>query len=275
MFLEFVSFVSQRYELKSSRDDFCVLCFVLSGNGSHKVGIYHGVYYPHKLFIIKGNERHIFTNDTKTEFLLVRFYANYFDESSVLSQVRLHFLVHYCNQIPLSLLQTTADKRHVAEIFKMILLEIQVGKTFYYQSDLIGQLVGVVLTIAFRTVFQFPAIRPSKTFQAIELLNYIHSNVHSPNSLNSSVMAECFNCSTVYIGEYFRNHIGQSLQEYRQNYRMKLVALSLLYTDKQINELVYEYGFTDASHLHKVFKKHKGMSPSLFRKIGKMNDIDF
>jgi AraC-like DNA-binding protein len=35
----------------------------------------------------------------------------------------------------------------------------------------------------------------------------------------------------------------------------------------RINEIVYEFNFTDESHLNRAFRKHKGMNPSEFRKI--------
>jgi len=34
----------------------------------------------------------------------------------------------------------------------------------------------------------------------------------------------------------------------------------------RMSEIVDELGFTDESHLNRVFKKHRGVSPSAFRK---------
>ena len=34
----------------------------------------------------------------------------------------------------------------------------------------------------------------------------------------------------------------------------------------RINEIADELNFSDESHLNKVFRKHKGMNPSEFRK---------
>ena len=35
----------------------------------------------------------------------------------------------------------------------------------------------------------------------------------------------------------------------------------------RINEIATELGFTDESHLNKLFKKYKGIIPSEFRKM--------
>ena len=50
------------------------------------------------------------------------------------------------------------------------------------------------------------------------------------------------------------------------NYKMKMVESRLLHTDMRINEIVAELGFTDESHLNKLFRKYKGVSPTEFRK---------
>ena len=47
---------------------------------------------------------------------------------------------------------------------------------------------------------------------------------------------------------------------------MKMVESRLLHTDMRINEIVEELGFTDESHLNRLFRKYKGVSPTEFRK---------
>ena len=56
------------------------------------------------------------------------------------------------------------------------------------------------------------------------------------------------------------------MQQYILNYKMKMVESRLLHTDMRINEIVEELGFTDESHLNRLFRKYKGISPTEFRK---------
>lgn len=46
----------------------------------------------------------------------------------------------------------------------------------------------------------------------------------------------------------------------------------LLYTDMRINEIAEEFGFTDESHLNRIFKKYKAQSPTAFRKQRPMTE---
>ena len=44
----------------------------------------------------------------------------------------------------------------------------------------------------------------------------------------------------------------------------------LINNPNKINEIVEELGFTDESHLNRLFKKYKDVSPTEFRKINKL-----
>ena len=53
--------------------------------------------------------------------------------------------------------------------------------------------------------------------------------------------------------------------------KTKLIEHRLQFSEKRINEISYEFGFTDESHFNKFFKKQKGNSPSEFRKTVRLN----
>jgi AraC-like DNA-binding protein len=79
-------------------------------------------------------------------------------------------------------------------------------------------------------------------------------------------LAEQFHYSPSYLSIYFKKQVGEPLQQYILKYRLKLVADRLQYSNMSISEITYEFGFTDESHLHKLFKKYYGVSPSDYRK---------
>lgn len=56
------------------------------------------------------------------------------------------------------------------------------------------------------------------------------------------------------------------MQQYINNYRLKMIEHRLRRSDMRMGEIVQELGFTDESHLNKFFRKQKGMSPTAFRK---------
>jgi len=74
-----------------------------------------------------------------------------------------------------------------------------------------------------------------------------------------------------YLGRYFKKQTGETLQNYIANYKLRLVETRLLHSDMRINEIAYEFNFTDESHLNKAFRKYKGINPTDFRKLNSSN----
>ncbi len=56
------------------------------------------------------------------------------------------------------------------------------------------------------------------------------------------------------------------MQQYILNYKLKLVENRLLHSEMRISEIVAEVGFTDESHLNKLFKKYRRLQPHKFQK---------
>jgi AraC-like DNA-binding protein len=57
------------------------------------------------------------------------------------------------------------------------------------------------------------------------------------------------------------------MQIYIAKYKIKLIEHRLKFSDKRINEIADEFGFTDVSHLNKYFKKHKGNNLTAYREL--------
>lgn len=47
-----------------------------------------------------------------------------------------------------------------------------------------------------------------------------------------------------------------------------MVESKLLHSDMRIGEIAEELGFTDESHLNRLFKKYRGCNPTEFRRKG-------
>jgi AraC-like DNA-binding protein len=97
------------------------------------------------------------------------------------------------------------------------------------------------------------------------ILRYIQTNIHIPHQLRAEVISEHFQISETYLGRYFKKHAGETLQQYITNYRLKLVENRLLHSSMRIGEIADEFGFTDKSHLNRIFKKYRGTNPSDFK----------
>jgi len=63
----------------------------------------------------------------------------------------------------------------------------------------------------------------------------------------------------------FRSLMGVSFRQFAVRHRLSKAAEQLLKTDLPIKAIAHEWGFTDASHLHRLFTQHYGCTPQAYR----------
>jgi AraC-like DNA-binding protein len=101
----------------------------------------------------------------------------------------------------------------------------------------------------------------------MDILQYIQHNIYYPEKLKAESISDNFGISNAYLGRYFKKHTSETMQQYITNYKTKLIEHRLKFSDKRINEIADEFGFTDESHLNKYFRKQKGKSPKAYRNL--------
>jgi AraC-like DNA-binding protein len=93
----------------------------------------------------------------------------------------------------------------------------------------------------------------------------VRRHIHQPDKLRLDALAAHFRYSPNYLSIFFKRQTGESLQQYILRYKLKLVEARLRYSDWSVSEIAYAFGFTDESHLGKLFKKYYGRTPRAFR----------
>ena len=102
--------------------------------------------------------------------------------------------------------------------------------------------------------------------KSLNILQYIQSNICYPEKIKAKAISQHFGISPNYLGRYFKKQTNETMQQYILNYKMKMVESRLLHSEMRISEIVEELGFTDESHLNRLFKKYKDCNPTDFRK---------
>ncbi|MBO9584439.1 MAG: helix-turn-helix domain-containing protein [Flavobacterium sp.] len=254
------------YEAKLHRNLFFEMVFVLEGKGIQIINDHRLPYGPDKLFLIFPQDTHSFEVTQKTRFLFIRFHHSYLKTQSTEWVQKLEFIFHNHNHLPGCILKTVTDKPLVRAIAEALIREDH--SDFPQQQEVIKQLLNTIITVAARNISiisPFDA-NSSSTDTSLDLLNYVHHNIYQPQQLKAKKIALQFNVSDTYISEYFKAKTKQSMQNYIIAYKMKLIETRLKFTNMQINEIVYEFGFSDASHLNRLFKKHTGLNPTEYKK---------
>jgi AraC-like DNA-binding protein len=92
---------------------------------------------------------------------------------------------------------------------------------------------------------------------------YVQSYYHEP--LTVAQVATAADVHPVYLSYLFRKESGHTLGEYLNRVRVRAAAVLLTSSRVPISAIAAECGFSDQSHLTRVFKSVTGITPGLFR----------
>lgn len=258
----------EEYAKGEHKHMFFELVYILSGTGMQCINENKFKYHAGHMFLITPEDCHSFDIETPTEFFFLRFTDIYIKSKAFQSEniERLEYILNNASHQPGCILRNLTDKTLVKPVSEAIIRE-SVNRDVY-NKEVIQQLVNTLIVIVARNIAKYlPADVNEKTEEkAMNIINYIQRNIYFPDMLRTEVMSAEFGISDTYLGKYFKKHTNETIQQYVTNHRMKLIEARLKFSDKRINEIAVEFGFTDESHFTKFFRKNKGASPTQYRK---------
>jgi AraC family transcriptional regulator of arabinose operon len=132
----------------------------------------------------------------------------------------------------------------------------------YAASGLLYQLFMTVLS----TLSTFRVATEQRVSRAIAII----SQRATERSFNVLALADELDCSREYLARRFRATTGVSPGDYLAQQRIRLVAQALRAGDDKLESVARRSGFSNANYLCRVFKKHVGVTPAVFRSRGWM-----
>ena len=106
--------------------------------------------------------------------------------------------------------------------------------------------------------------RQQKEHRIKEILDYVEEHYSEP--ITQKDVAQHFFFSPQYFSRYFRQNEGITFTEHLTRYRLLQASRDLLHTDKMINEIAWDNGFSDSSQFINAFKKVYQITPLQYRK---------
>lgn len=162
------------------------------------------------------------------------------------------------------LIQEPGDCALIASLIQHLITEYEQKRSHHEEN--MQHLITMILNILGRNVAINPLIDEQHTL-INKMLIHIGQHIAAPEKLRIDHLAAQFNLSANYVSEYFSKYTGQSLQQYITTYKVKMVQQRLQHTKLPVSQIADELGFTDASHLGRVFRKYNnGMSPAEYRR---------
>jgi AraC-like DNA-binding protein len=107
---------------------------------------------------------------------------------------------------------------------------------------------------------------------AYEIILYLQHHIYDNDLTTLDHVAGYFHLSKDYVGVYFRKYAGKTIKQFVLDYKVELAKTRLLHSRLGISQIAAELGFTDESHLNKVFRKLTGMTAKKYR-AAQLNQI--
>lgn len=264
------------YQQRDHTHTFFELVYILEGTGRQCINNSKFSYNAGHMFLITPQDCHSFEIDTPTQFFFLRF-SNYFiNQNSIQLEncKHLEFILQNANHRPGCILRNQTDKSLVKPVIEAIIREYI--NHDIYNKELVSQLVNTLIIVVARNIAKFipSGVNNSAERKILDILQYIQNNIYTPEKIRSEAICRQFGISENYLSRYFKKNTNETLQDYINKYKTKIIEHRLTYSEMRIKEIVDEIGFTDESHLNKFFKKQKGISPALYRKSSRSIKIN-
>ncbi|NSL85234.1 AraC family transcriptional regulator [Chitinophaga solisilvae] len=253
---------------------FFEIIHIQEGTGVRVVNGNRFPYRPGSVFIFTPRDCRGFEIAQPTRFVTVRFSELFLGKEYGAEEreritgwlKQLEYILFNHNKHQPVLVQRVNDCKMMASLIANMMEEYR-NRHQYYENNLQHYLT-LLLNLIARNVEAASAVRePDGEAPLISrLITWIQQHIYYPEQLKLETMAARFNISVNYIGEFFKKQTGESIQQYIICYKLRLVELRVENSRLTIGEIADELGFSDESHMSRLFKKYYGVSPAAYRK---------
>ena len=251
--------------------NFFELILIKSGSGSHRLNDVEFEYHQGDVFLLTPEDHHDFKINSPTSFIYIKFTEQLFDEKEEwkdkLWQKRIRQVITMPNTIPESIVKDESDQQSLLALAVVMLKEFSVTSTL--SRPLLLNLFSSIFIILLRNlagkIASISKVKLEERQKVSELLTYIRQNIGAREKLTQKQLSEEFSISQNYVSIYLRKHTGMRLQNLITETRLKTAERLIKQSSLPMSQIAEKVGFTDGSHMNKMFQKYRKVNPSELR----------
>lgn len=159
---------------------------------------------------------------------------------------------------------------------KIEFVKVALGK-IYFTHHLDSQNKKNIEKILKKEGFELLEDRESKLINQIKSL--ILSNIHHQQEKSieqnfSDFLAASLGVEYSQLSKLFSNTEGRSIENYIIAQKIERAKELLIYDELTLSQISYELNYSSPQHLSRQFKQVTGLTPTIFKKIGKRKKLD-
>jgi AraC-like DNA-binding protein len=238
--------------------------------------------------ILDPSKEHYGLNSTSCEFIYIHFFHECMENSLIedrylkddLLNIRLSSLKHsdkFVNCPQMQDRDLILPKYHEFKNFSRILtmldfltesIKTQNSRLEHHDLNIGCKLMELLITISREYTSELLYHNTSSTSRSSrtvhDMLAYFNSSYYT--TITSDSLEERFQCNFDHINRVFRNITGKTIFVYLAELRIEKAKQLLKHQIFSISDVAEKTGFSDGYYFSKVFKKHTGVSPSVYVK---------
>ena len=171
--------------------------------------------------------------------------------------------------IMLGQLKVDANFKNIKQKFSSDGLDIDKLEVLYNilpikNDEFIKSIINLATILAKHLLLE-NIVKPKSLSTLDTLVDFINQNIHSPLSVEYIAQQNFVSVSLIY--KLFYKNFNTSVKDYINKRRCELALSLLMFSDKSLNDVAFEVGFSSLSYFSKVFKKLYGVSPLKYRQL--------
>ena len=253
---------------------FLELAYVSKGNAIHHVGDQCIEIQKGNYFAIDYNEIHKFSPGSENEFEVINilFFPEFISPSlkncrgfpDIISYASINFNYYTLKTNPTSTMYRD-DSGEILALFNKCYTEYENKEANYF--ELIRCYLTEIIILTMRKILKNRNEICVSDKKLVNILNYISEN-YTKNITLKQISTD-LGYTPSYLSTLFSNAMGITFREHLQTLRITLACDLLINSQKSIDEISVECGYSDIKFFRKLFKSTVHMSPSEFRSKSK------
>lgn len=264
------------WEFGTHKHSFFELIYILNGSGTHTINNNGYRYASGNLYFLTPNDEHSFEIKTHTSFCVISFNRIYFSKEKSNQKGLIDFselfkkievILFNTSHLQQNIFDGKEERRLLDMLIKTLVAEV-VQKKLYFETIVQNTVFTMLSLIARKVKPRFFGDKPARETNSDidKIVFYIQRNIYDKEKLKISNLSDVFCKSRNYLSDYFKTHTSLSIKDYMLDYKLNLVKSRLEFSTLTISEIANELGFTDESHLNKIFKSRHGKTAKEYRK---------